>query len=674
MKALLLNSIGDREEAFTLAKLALKNDMKSHVCWHVYGLLWRSVKNFEEAIKAYKFALRLQPESQQIIRDLAMLQVQMRDYEGYVQSRKTMLQQRPQMRQNWTAMAIAHHLAGDLKAAEQVLTKDEETMTGTPSSKDIENSEAVLYKNTIIAELGETERALEHLEIVRKTNLDKTAVMELRAKYLLQLGRKEEAEKAYRQLLDRNSEYRAYYDGLEKALDLDSNDKQARKELYAEYAEKNAKLDAARRIPLDFLEGNDFREAADHYLRRMLTKGVPSTFNNVKALYGDPSKLKIITELVEGYKTLQTNGHSETNGDKSDQFNTSVLYFLAQHYNYKLSRDLAKATSYIDQLIEQSPKTYDYVMIKARILKHSGSVTEAAKTMNAARELDLADRYINTKCAKYQLRANDNASAIHTMSLFTRNETLGGALGDLIDMQSLMYLTEDGEAFARQRKFGPALKRFNTVADVFDIWNEDQFDFHTFSLRKGQIRAYIEMVRWEDTLHAHPFYTRAAIDAIKVYIAMFDNSALASLSYIRGLTHMTAEEQAAAKKQQKQERIKQDKLDNEQREADKKILAKKANASADGEVKKSDEDPQGAKFLETKEPLVSAMRFLTPLLEVGEKSFESQLCGFEVYLRRGMSQPPVHVKVILTPRRKIPPRVEASSYCFPPQLIVANVP
>ena len=82
MKALIINSQGNSEEAFALAKVALKNDMKSHICWHVYGLLYRSIKNFEEAIKAYKFALRLEPESQQIQRDLALLQMQMRDYQG----------------------------------------------------------------------------------------------------------------------------------------------------------------------------------------------------------------------------------------------------------------------------------------------------------------------------------------------------------------------------------------------------------------------------------------------------------------------------------------------------------------------------------------------------------------------------------------------------------------
>jgi tetratricopeptide (TPR) repeat protein len=258
MKALILNSQGHGEEAFTLCKAALKNDMKSHICWHVYGLLWRSVKNYEEAIKAYKMALRLAPDSQNILRDLAHLQCQIRDYDGYIESRQKMLSDRSQLRQNWTGLAIAYHLSGNYKEAEHILTTYEGTLKQSPPKSDLEHSEAVLYKNMIMAESGDTERALEHLETILKNNLDRTAVLELKAKYLLQLERHEEAAKVYRALLDRNSEYRAYFEGLEQALKLDRSDSASVEkltELYEGYASQNKRNDATRRIPLDFLEG-----------------------------------------------------------------------------------------------------------------------------------------------------------------------------------------------------------------------------------------------------------------------------------------------------------------------------------------------------------------------------------------------------------------------------------
>lgn len=45
---------------------------------------------------------------------------------------------------------------------------------------------------------------------------------------------------------------------------------------------------------------------------------------------------------------------------------------------------------------------------------------KAAHCMDDARSLDTADRYVNCKCAKYQLRANQVQKAEETCGLFTR--------------------------------------------------------------------------------------------------------------------------------------------------------------------------------------------------------------------------------------------------------------
>jgi tetratricopeptide (TPR) repeat protein len=672
MKALIINSQGHTDEAFALAKVALKNDMKSHICWHVYGLLYRSVKNFEESIKAYKFALKLEPGANQIQRDLALLQMQMRDYQGYIQSRRAILTARSGLRQNWTALAIAQHLAGDLIDAERTLSAFEETIRTTPPKFDHEHSEAALYKNTIIAEMGETERALDHLDAISKNNLDPTAAMEMRAQYLLQLGRKEEAEKAYRGLLERNAELRAYYEGLQTALGLESSDVEPLKKLYAEYAEKNPRGDAAKRMPLDFLEGDEFREAADKYLRHMLRKGVPSTFANVKFLYSDEAKRNTILELVEGYmtemSTSQPNGsikhlpngedqHPEkqdsqsqskenvkvdgekpspvkhNNDDESSLFAPSVRYFLAQHYNYHRSRDLDKAMRLIDEAVASQPDSVDLHMTKARIWKHYGDTQKASETMEKARTVDERDRYINTKAAKYRLRNDENEAALQTMSKFTRNEAVGGPLGDLHEMQCVWFILEEGDSYIRQGKLGLALKRFSAINDIFEIWQEDQFDFHTFSLRKGQIRAYIDMVRWEDQLREHPFFSRAAIAAAKTYVLLYDNPHLSKESLTNGVNgdgaHGDKAERKRAQKKARKEREKK-----EQEEAEKKDAKKTAGVSVDGDVKKEDPDPTGQKLLQTSDPLGDAMKFVAPLLEYSPESVEAQQAGFEVFLRR----------------------------------------
>lgn len=637
MKALIINSQGHTDEAFSLAKVALTHDMKSHICWHVYGLLYRSVKNFEEAIKAYKFALRMEPESQQIQRDLALLQMQMRDYPGYLQSRRAILQARTGLRQNWTALAVAQHLSGDLAGAERTLSTYEETLRSPPPKTDAEHSEAVLYKNTIIAEMGDTARALEHLDAVAKNNLDRTAVMEMRAQYLLRLERMKEAEAAYRALLNRNAEYRAYYIGLQSSLELKSTDVLPLKQMYQEFASNNPKGDAARRIPLDFLKGDDFRAAAEQYLQHMLRKGIPSTFNNIKALYTDIWKRSTIENLVESFAAIHAKdgvdpAQTKANGETS-RLESSVRFFLAQHYNYHLSRDLAKAMKLIEEAIASNPESVDYHMTKARILKHLGNIRKASETMEKARSLDERDRYINTKAAKYQLRNDDNEAAINNMRKFTRNEAIGGPLGDLHDMQCMWYIIEDGESYLRQEKLGLALKRFTAIYNIFDTWQEDQFDFHSFSFRKGQIRAYVDMIRWEDNLRAHPFFSRAAIAATKGYIMLHDRPHLVHGSLANGVNG-TLDGADAAEKKKAQKKARKDQQKQEQIEAEKKDAKKTAGASTDSESRKEDNDPVGLKLLQTSEPLTDAMKFVNPLLEYSPKNIDAQHAGFEVFIRR----------------------------------------
>lgn len=658
MKALILNAQGKTDEAFALGKEALTVDMKSHICWHVYGLLYRTNKNFEEAIKAYRFALRLEPESPQIQRDLAVLQIQMRDYQGYVQSRLAMLQARPALRQSWTGLAIAHHLAGNLTDAEHILKTFQETLKAQPSKTDIEHSETLMYHNTIIAETGDYQKALDHLQTSCKQNLDRLAYLEARASYLAKLGNKEEAAKAYRALLDRNPDHTEYYDALVAVSDIAEGDFAKRKAIYDEYATKYPRCDAARRLPLDFLPGmteletvlylqdrafgcanprnpgDEFRAAAKSYLTFVLDKGIPSTFANLKHLYSDFFKQIALCEIVEEY--LETRENDETNADSS-RGKGAAIYYLAQHYSYFRSRNLTVAMEYVDRAIEMDPKDVNFAMTKARIWKYFANPQKASEAMEHARELDTKDRYINTKAAKYQLRNNELDKSLKTMGMFTKADTPGGPLADLLDMQSVWFLTEDGEANARLGNLGVALKRFHAVFNIFDIWQEDQFDFHGFSLRKGMLRAYIDMVRWEDHLRDHPFYTRVAIGATEAYLQIHKQQTSNATNGVNGAKDGDANGEDALEKKKAAKKAKKDaqRLEREAAEKAAKQDPNKKGAKQDPEaLKKKDDDPLGAKLAATTEPLADAMRFVLPMLQCSPKSIQAQTTAFEVLILR----------------------------------------
>jgi hypothetical protein len=60
------------------------------------------------------------------------------------------------------------------------------------------------------------------------------------------------------------------------------------------------------------------------------------------------------------------------------------------------------------------------------------------------------------------------------------------------------------------------------VQFYFDMY-DDQFDFHSYSLRKMTLRTYIDLIRMEDTLRKHPLYYKSAVAAVQVYIQLYDS-------------------------------------------------------------------------------------------------------------------------------------------------------
>ncbi|KAG5028683.1 hypothetical protein JHK82_012289 [Glycine max] len=145
MKGLTLNCMDHGSEAYELVRQGLKNDLKSHVCWYVYGLLYRSNREYREAIKCYRNAHKIDPDNIEISRDLLLLQArltikvkgkslssllpfgifhyiakghitgelegctQMQDLTGFVETRQQLLMLKSNHRMNWIGFAVAHH-------------------------------------------------------------------------------------------------------------------------------------------------------------------------------------------------------------------------------------------------------------------------------------------------------------------------------------------------------------------------------------------------------------------------------------------------------------------------------------------------------------------------------------------------------------------------------------
>uniref|UniRef100_A0A1L8DWR9 Putative acetyltransferase n=1 Tax=Nyssomyia neivai TaxID=330878 RepID=A0A1L8DWR9_9DIPT len=642
MKGLTLNCLGRKEEAYDHVRRGLRNDLRSHVCWHVYGLLQRSDKKYDEAIKCYRNALRWEKDNIQILRDLSLLQIQMRDLEGYNETRSQLFQLRPSQHASWIGYAMSYHLLGDFEMANSVLETLLQSQTPI-DTHDYKHSELLLYQNQILQESGQVEKAYKHLEEFAYQIVDKLAVKETMGELCLKMGRHSEAVPIYRELLQRNPENTMYYKKYIEARELLDKPQEQLVE-YRQFQKEYPSSICPKRLPLDAATGEDFRIVVDEYLRRGLRKGVPPLFVNMRSLYGYPEKVEIIERLVCGYyECLQECGYFATEDATDDSIPKEpasallwTLYYLAQHYDFL--RETEKALKYIDAAIEHTPTLIELFVTKGRIYKHSGDPHRAFYWLNEAQSLDTADRYINSKCAKYMLRANMVNEAEEVCGKFTREGVL--PMENLNEMQCMWFQTECALAYQRLEKWGDALKKCHEVDRHFSEIIEDQFDFHTYCMRKMTLRAYVGLLRLEDILRRHPFYFKAAKCAVEVYILLYDKP----LKTEQQIEEIDTENLPPSELK---------KLRNKQRKARKKAELESAQA-AQAQVKKehrnksrqqqnADGDPEAPqldelipdKLARPEDPLEKAIEFLKPLQTLAKDYIETHLLAFEIYYRRG---------------------------------------
>jgi peptide alpha-N-acetyltransferase len=162
---------------------------------------------------------------------------------------------------------------------------------------------------------------------------------------------------------------------------------------------------------------------------------VPSLFADIKGLYQDQPKQEIIEEVVtaarDQFSSEPSSVASSSTTDTEPTTYLWTLYFLAQHHSY-LKRH-AQALEVLDSALEHTPTLPELHMFKGRVLKRAGDLLGGARCLEDARFLDGQDRFLNTKSAKYRLRARlvDEASAL--LGLFTKVSILAFAGSSLAD-------------------------------------------------------------------------------------------------------------------------------------------------------------------------------------------------------------------------------------------------
>jgi peptide alpha-N-acetyltransferase len=485
--------------------LILFTTFRSHVCWHVYGLLHRTDHNYNESIKAYKQALKIDPDNIQIMRDLSLLQIQMRDLAGFEVTRHSILNLKPNGKMNWLAFAVARHLTGNLRGAVAVIDSYLGTLSeGAPElARGFEASELAMYRNRILSEIPDNEKeALDHLRACQKVVVDQSALLMTRAKYQYKLGQYADAKETVLQIFRRgmidNYKIHTLYmctileldnDVLEQAMKLPGTrtlptyfpftDKQRQKVLDAyknEIVTEFPKAPTAVRIPMDLVDGDRFRKTLDVFIRKNLVKGVPSLYRELSTfvlvekegkyeLADDPvdvkghPRYKLILELVDGYlSSLEANNKLLPDDEHEEPPSTKLWTWYLRAGLHELAAEYAEGIVLLDKAIEHTPTAVDMYELKAKLLKLSGDINAAVEVVDAGRDLDRQDRYINNLTTQYMLEAGMDEDALNRISMFTKHE--GNPEINLFEMQCSWYELGLASCYANKQDWGRALKKY----------------------------------------------------------------------------------------------------------------------------------------------------------------------------------------------------------------------
>ena len=133
---------------------------------------------------------------------------------------------------------------------------------------------------------------------------------------------------------------------------------------------------------------------------------------------------------------------------------------------------------------------------------------ESLKTINEARKTDLADRFMNNICIKYLMKCKKPHIAEDVLKLFMRDEA------SLYELQNQWYIIEAGKSFLKQRKFAPGLKHLQFIDKQFKDMEANQYDFHTYCIRKWTLKEYVEYIEFNDNIYKDKKYMEAAAYAM----------------------------------------------------------------------------------------------------------------------------------------------------------------
>jgi hypothetical protein len=157
----------------------------------------------------------------------------------------------------------------------------------------------------------------------------------------------------------------------------------------------------------------------------------------------------------------------------------------------------------------------------------------------------------------------------------------------------------------------------------FEDIHEDQFDFHSYCIRKVTLRAYCDVLDWEDNLWGQPYYRRAAEGTINLYRKIYDDPTILADVREPDYSEMSAAEKKKAK-----------------------AVARKKKKAAEKKATNGDEEEVEGKDLLLKDPLEECSKLSAILSKHAPHEVSTWLLQYDVAIRRGKVLMAMQVRAI----------------------------
>jgi peptide alpha-N-acetyltransferase len=82
----------------------------------------------------------------------------------------------------------------------------------------------------------------------------------------------------------------------------------------------------------------------------------------------------------------------------------------------------------------------------------------------------------------------------------------------------MWYELEVGDAALRLEDYPRAVTEYEWIEKHLVDMFEDQFDFHVYCLRRSTMKAYVHLLRFEDTLYSNKNFRRAGLGLVNVHL------------------------------------------------------------------------------------------------------------------------------------------------------------